>query len=43
MATPKKIKIGAQVWTVIERDRADDGYISEDSYGYTLQKTNVIV
>ena len=40
---PTKIKIGAQSWTVIERDRADDGYIAEDAYGYTLQKTNVIV
>jgi Zn-dependent peptidase ImmA (M78 family) len=40
---PTKIKIGAQDWTVIERDRADDGYIADDSYGYTLQKTNVIV
>lgn len=40
---PTKIKVGAQDWTVIERDRADDGYIAEDSYGYTLHKTNVIV
>lgn len=40
---PTKIKIGAQDWTVIERDRADDGYIADDSYGYTLQKTNVII
>lgn len=40
---PTKIKIGAQDWTVIERDRADDGYIAEDAYGYTLQKTNVII
>ena len=40
---PTKIRVGAQDWTVIERDRADDGYIAEDSYGYTLHKTNVIV
>ena len=40
---PTKIKIGAQSWTIIERDRADDGYIAEDAYGYTLQKTNVII
>lgn len=42
-AMPTQIKIGAQDWTVIERDRADDGYIADDAYGYTLQKTNVIV
>lgn len=40
---PSKVKIGAQDWTIIERDRADDGYIADDAYGYTLQKTNVIV
>lgn len=40
---PTKIKIGAQDWTIIERDRGDDGIIADDSYGYTLQKTNTIV
>jgi Zn-dependent peptidase ImmA (M78 family) len=40
---PNKIKIGAQDWTVIERSRDDDGLISEDSYGYTLQKSNTII
>jgi hypothetical protein len=43
LPVPTKIKVGAQDWTVIERDRADDGYIAEDSYGYTLHKTNVII
>lgn len=43
LPVPTKIKVGAQDWTVIERDRADDGYIAEDSYGYTLHKTNLIV
>ena len=43
LPVPTKIKIGAQDWTVIERDSSDDGIISDDSYGYTLQKTNVIV
>lgn len=42
MALPKKIKIGAQDWTVIERSRSDDFGITE-AYGYTLEKTNVIV
>jgi hypothetical protein len=40
---PTKIKIGAQDWTVIERSRDDDGLINDDSYGYTLQKSNIIV
>jgi Zn-dependent peptidase ImmA (M78 family) len=40
---PTRVKIGAQDWAIIERDRADDGYIADDSYGYTLQKSNVII
>lgn len=40
---PSKVKIGAQDWTIIERSRDDDGLINDDSYGYTLQKSNVIV
>lgn len=40
---PTRIKIGAQDWTIVERSASDDGIISDDSYGYTLQKTNVIV
>jgi len=43
LPVPTKIKIGAQDWTVIERSATDDGIISDDSYGYTLQKTNVII
>ena len=43
LSVPTRIKIGAQDWTVIERSAADDGLISDDSYGYTLNKTNVIV
>jgi Zn-dependent peptidase ImmA (M78 family) len=40
---PTKIKIGAQDWIVAERSRDDDGMINDDSYGYTLQKSNFIV
>lgn len=40
---PTKIKIGAQDWSIIERSRNDDGLINDDSYGYTLQKSNTIV
>lgn len=43
ISVPKKIKIGAQVWDVIERSRTTDGMIHDDAYGYTLQKTNTIV
>ena len=40
---PTKIKIGAQDWTIAERSASEDGLISDDSYGYTLQKSNLIV
>lgn len=40
---PSKLKIGAQNWEIIERSRDDDGYINDDSYGYTLPKSNTIV
>jgi hypothetical protein len=40
---PTKIKIGAQDWTIVERTRDDDGLINDDTYGYTLQKSNLIV
>lgn len=40
---PNKVKIGAQDWTIVERSRDDDGTINDDSYGYTLQKSNFIV
>lgn len=40
---PTRIKIGAQDWVVIERTQDDDGLLNDDSYGYTLQKSNVIV
>lgn len=43
LPVPTKIKIGAQDWTIIERSRSDDGFIDGDAYGYTLQKSNVIV
>lgn len=40
---PSKVKIGAQDWTILERSRDDDGLINDDVYGYTLQKSNLIV
>ena len=43
MALPKKIKIGSQTWTVEERSKLTDGMLNDDSYGYTLQQSNMIV
>lgn len=40
---PTKVKIGAQDWIILERTAADDGMLDEDSFGYTLNKTNTIV
>lgn len=40
---PTKLKVGAQNWEIIERSKNDDGLINEDSYGYTLPKSNIIV
>jgi Zn-dependent peptidase ImmA (M78 family) len=40
---PSRVKIGAQNWEIVERSRNNDGYINDDSYGYTLQKSNTIV
>lgn len=38
-----KVKIGAQVFRVIERSRLDDGMLSEGNLGYTLEDENLIV
>lgn len=43
MALPKKIKIGAQDWTLLERTQAEDGMLNDGTYGYTLQTSNLIV
>ena len=43
MSVPKKIKIGPQSWTVVERLRDADGMLDEGSYGYTLPNSNIIV
>lgn len=40
---PKKIKIGPQQWTVVERTREADGMLDDGSYGYTLPNSNMIV
>jgi hypothetical protein len=43
MSLPKKIKIGAQDWVLMERTPSEDGMLNDGTYGYTLQTSNVIV
>lgn len=40
---PKSVKIGVQVFDIIERTQKEDGMLNEGSYGYTLDTQNVIV
>lgn len=40
---PKKIMIGTQEWAVVEHTSKEDGMLYEDSYGYTLERMNMIV
>lgn len=40
---PTTIKIGAQVFTVMQRSREEDGMLNDDTLGYTLELQNLIV
>lgn len=40
---PSQVKIGAQVFDVIERSRSKDGMLNDSTYGYTLDTENLIV
>jgi hypothetical protein len=40
---PKSVKIGVQVFEIIERAQKEDGMLSDGSYGYTLDTQNLIV
>lgn len=40
---PQEIKIGTQIWAVVEHSSKDDGMLYEDNYGYTLERMNMIV
>jgi hypothetical protein len=42
MKMPKKVVVGTQTWEIVERSRTNDGMLSEDNFGYTLQKDNKI-
>lgn len=43
MSMPKKVKIGTQVFQIVERLRSDDGMLNEGTFGYTLDTENLIV
>ena len=43
MPVPKMIKIGVQYFSVVERNKHDDGMLNDGAYGYTLDDTNTIV
>ena len=40
---PTSIKIGPQVFDIIERANTEDGMLNDGSYGYTLDTHNIIV
>ena len=40
---PTKIKVGSQIWDVVEKPRKGDLSLSEDSFGYTLARENLII
>jgi Zn-dependent peptidase ImmA (M78 family) len=43
MSMPKKVKIGTQVFQIIERSKSEDGMLNEGTFGYTLDTENLIV
>lgn len=43
MKMPTSIKVGAQVFTIVERSKKEDGMLNDDSYAYTLDAKNLIV
>jgi hypothetical protein len=43
IAAPREVKIGAQVFKVLERTRKEDGMLADGNYGYTLDEQNLIV
>ncbi len=43
MPVPAKVKIGMQVFDILERASKQDGMLHDGSYGYTLDSKNMIV
>lgn len=40
---PATVKIGTQIWSIVEHTSKEDGMLYEDNYGYTLERRNMIV
>ena len=40
---PSTVKIGAQVFTILQRSREEDGMLNDSTLGYTLELQNLIV
>ena len=40
---PSTVKIGAQVFTIMQRSREEDGMLNDNTLGYTLELQNLIV
>ncbi len=43
MAIPNQVKIGPQIFNIVERLKSDDGMLNDDTFGYTLDLSNLIV
>jgi hypothetical protein len=43
MQMPSQVKIGPQLFSIIERTRKEDSLLNEDNYGYTIDQYNRIV
>lgn len=40
---PSKVQIGSQSWDITEKPRKGDLSLSEDSFGYTIHRENLII
>jgi len=40
---PSEVQIGTQLWAIEERDRNRDSALSDDAYGYTLNRDSLII
>lgn len=43
MKMPNKIKIGSQMWEIVEQKRKHSSEFLDGTYGYTIDKDNTIV
>jgi|AntRauMFilla1563_2_1112583.scaffolds.fasta_scaffold56557_1 hypothetical protein len=43
MQMPTQIKVGPQLFTILEKTRKEDSLLNEGNYGYTLDQFNRIV